>query len=204
MNSPPQPDAPRVAPGSRRQIGLVTAAVLKLAARANGSESPPHVMTTLARHRRLFRGWIHFASTLMPRGTLDRADTELVILRVAHLCGSEYEWSHHAAIAATMGLSAEDVECIRREGAAANRWAPRQAALLHAADELHADQRISDATWAELTAFFDDEQLIEVCMLIGHYQMLAMTLNSLRVAPDAGHSASKLLRQRSRRGAKRG
>ncbi len=156
MNSPPQPDAPRVAPGSRRQIGLVTAAVLKLAARANGSESPPHVMTTLARHRRLFRGWIHFASTLMPRGTLDRADTELVILRVAHLCGSEYEWSHHAAIAATMGLSAEDVECIRREGAAANRWAPRQAALLHAADELHADQRISDATWAELTAFFDD------------------------------------------------
>jgi alkylhydroperoxidase family enzyme len=198
LSSQPQPEEPRVAPGTRKQIGLATAAVLKVAARANGGGPPPHVMTTLARHRRLFRGWIHFASTLMPRGTLERADTELVILRVAHLCGSEYEWRHHAAIAAAAGLSAEDVECIRGEGAIADRWAPRQAALLRAVDELHADQRISDAVWAELSAFFDDERLIEVCMLAGHYQMLAMTLNSLRVAPDAAHGAPRLLGRRGR------
>jgi hypothetical protein len=28
-------------------------------------------------------------------------------------------------------------------------------------------------------------RLIELCMLIGHYEMLAMTLNSLGVEPEA-------------------
>lgn len=27
-------------------------------------------------------------------------------------------------------------------------------------------------------------ELIELCMLVGHYEMLAMTLNALRVQPD--------------------
>ncbi len=30
----------------------------------------------------------------------------------------------------------------------------------------------------------DDLELIELCMLVGHYEMLAMTLNSLAVEPD--------------------
>jgi alkylhydroperoxidase family enzyme len=198
LNSQPHSDEPRIAPGTRKQIGLVNTMILKVIARASGSKSPLHVMTTIARHRRLFRAWIRFASTLMPRGTLERADTELVILRVAHLCGSEYEWSHHALIAEAAGLSAEDVESIRRDGAASDRWEPRQAALLRTVDALHADQQIPDELWAELSSFFDEQELIEVCMLIGHYHMIAMTLNGLRVANDAGHSAPKLPARRKR------
>jgi hypothetical protein len=34
-------------------------------------------------------------------------------------------------------------------------------------------------------------RLIELCMLIGHYEMLAMTLNSLRVEPDFGPEGSR-------------
>jgi hypothetical protein len=30
----------------------------------------------------------------------------------------------------------------------------------------------------------NDSQLIELCMLVGHYEILAMTLNSLAVEPD--------------------
>ncbi len=151
MNEQPHPEEPRIAPGTSREIGLLNTAILKVVARASGTKSPLHVMTTLARHRRLFRAWLRFGSTLMPRGTLERADTELVILRVAHLCGSGYEWSHHALIAEAAGLSADDVESIRREGAAAERWNARQAALLRTVDELHADQQISDEVWAELS-----------------------------------------------------
>ena len=38
----------------------------------------------------------------------------------------------------------------------------------------------------ELRAALTDAELIELCMLIGHYEMLAMTLNALRVQPDDG------------------
>jgi alkylhydroperoxidase family enzyme len=56
--------------------------------------------------------------------------------------------------------------------------------LLAAADQLHEEGRIGDELWARLAGELDEVRLIELCMLIGHYEMLAMTLNSLRVAPD--------------------
>jgi alkylhydroperoxidase family enzyme len=75
------------------------------------------------------------------------------------------------------------VQCVR-EGPGAGGWSPRRQLLLRAADELHSDRTISDALWAPLRAQLSDTELIELCMLVGHYEMLAMTLNALRVEPD--------------------
>ena len=71
-----------------------------------------------------------------------------------------------------------------RPGPEASGWTPRQQALLRAWDEMHNGGRVGDETWTRLTAELDDRLLIELCMLIGHYEMLAMTLNTLRVQPD--------------------
>jgi alkylhydroperoxidase family enzyme len=174
---------PRIAPGTLRDIGPVNALIARAIGVATRS-GPPNIFTTLARHRRLFRRWLRFAAVLMPRGTLPRADTELVILRVAHNCGSEYEWRQHERIAQRAGLSAEQVRRVR-EGAEAGGWSGRQALLLRAADELHADRELSDGLWDELRPLLADTELIELCMLVGHYEMLAMTLNTLRVQPEA-------------------
>jgi AhpD family alkylhydroperoxidase len=149
-----------------------------------GGGGPPHLFTTLARHRRLFRRWLGFASALMPGGLLPQADTELVILRVAHDTGCEYEWHHHERLALTAGVSAEEVQRVR-EGHDAPGWSRRQRLLLRAADELHAERTISSALWSELRWLMSDAELIELCLLIGHYEMLAMTLNSLRIQPDS-------------------
>ena len=130
--------APRIAPGGRREIGLLNAAIVRVLGAAAGGGEPPRVFTTLARHRGLFRRWLWFAGALMPGGTLPRDEAELVILRVAHNAGSEYEWVQHERLAQRAGLSADEVARVR-EGAAAPGWSPRQALLLRAADELHAD-----------------------------------------------------------------
>lgn len=175
-------EGPRVAPGNRAQIGLVNAAIVWAIGRATGGR-PPHIFTTLARHRGLFRRWLWFAGGLMPGGKLPRVDTELVILRVAHNSGCDYEWGHHERLGRRAGLSAAEVEDVR-SGPDAPSWSPRRRLLLRAADEMHADGRIGDALWAELAAELDEVRLIELCLLIGHYEMLAMTLASLRVQPD--------------------
>jgi alkylhydroperoxidase family enzyme len=147
-----------------------------------GSE-PPNVFTTLARHRRLFRRWLRFAGALMPGGVLPRAETELLILRVAHNCDCEYEWGHHERLGMAAGLDSEDVQRVR-QGPGAAGWSQRQELLLRAADELHAERTISDSLWATLRPLYSDRELIELCMLVGHYEMLAMTLNALGVQPD--------------------
>jgi AhpD family alkylhydroperoxidase len=173
---------PRIPPGTSREIGPVATVISRVGGRVLGT-GPPNVMTTLGRHRRLFLPWLRFASRLMPRGRLPRADTELVILRVAHRTGCEYEWRHHERIGRRAGLSPEEIERTRH-GPEAPDWSERQVLLLRAVDELHEQRDICDELWDALSAQLSDVELIELCMLTGHYEMLAMTLNALRVEPE--------------------
>src|SRR3979411_119485 len=113
---------------------------------------PPNIFTTLARHRGLFRRWLRFAGALMPGGRLPRSDTELVILRVAHNTGCEYEWRHHERLAQAVGMSAEAVARVRTWTAENGVFTAHQANLLRAADELHERREISDELWATLSA----------------------------------------------------
>jgi hypothetical protein len=51
-------------------------------------------------------------------------------------------------------------------------------------DELHDHRVIADVTWRSLMHELTDKQLIELCMLTGHYEMLAMTVNSCGVESE--------------------
>jgi alkylhydroperoxidase family enzyme len=79
-------------------------------------------------------------------------------------------------------LSADDIARVRDDSPGG--FSERHALLLRAVDELHDTRNISDETWDGLSAHFSDVELIELCMLAGHYEMLAGTLNSLRVEVD--------------------
>jgi NAD(P)-dependent dehydrogenase (short-subunit alcohol dehydrogenase family)/alkylhydroperoxidase family enzyme len=174
---------PRLPPARRREVGWVNARILGLLARGARTPRPPNLFATLARHRRLFRAWLLFAGALMPRGRLPRADTELVILRVAHNCGCEYEWRHHERIGRRAGLAAATIERVR-QGPDASGWGTREQLLLHCADALHEQRELSDELWARLSEGFSDVELIELVMLVGHYEMLAATIEALRIQPD--------------------
>jgi AhpD family alkylhydroperoxidase len=179
----------RIPPGTRADLGLVNSTIARALGAATGG-APPNIFLTLGRHRGLFRRWLLFAGALMPGGRLPRIDSELLILRVAHTTGCEYEWHHHERLGAQAGLSPDDIARVR-QGPGAPGWSPRQALLLRAAEELLADRNISDETWASLSAQLRDVELIELCLLVGHYEMLAMTLNALRVQPDAAPIAPR-------------
>src|SRR5919106_2220273 len=113
-------EAPRIPPGGRREIGVVNSVIAGVAGRVTGTGAP-NIFLTLGRHPRLFRAWLRFAARLMPFGRLPRTETELVILRVAHNCGSEYERNQHVRIGRRVGLS--DAEIARvAQGPAAPGW----------------------------------------------------------------------------------
>jgi alkylhydroperoxidase family enzyme len=183
--------APRITPGTRAQTGLLNALITRVIGVGGGIAGKPGLFATLGRHRRLFRPWLRFASRLMPGGKLPRADSELVILRVSVLCDCPYEWGHHERIALRYDLTREDVERVR-SGPDAEGWTARQRAVLAAVDQLHATRTLDDASWDALRAAgLSDTELIELPMLVGHYEMLAMTLNALRVQPDRFRRASR-------------
>jgi 2-hydroxycyclohexanecarboxyl-CoA dehydrogenase len=113
-----------------------------------------NALGTLAHHPELarafntFNGHILFASTLSPR------QRELVVLRMATVRASDYEWAQHAVLAGDVGLE--------RGRDRPYRPGPRGARMVHprpgharAVDELVGDAKVSDATWLVLAGELD-------------------------------------------------
>lgn len=175
-------DGPRITPGTRRDVGLFAWVVSWVSGRVSRTP-PPNLFLTLGRHRRLFRGWVHFGGSLMPGGKLPRRDTELVILRVATLRSCAYELEHHTHLAGRAGLSPADVERVAA-GPGDPAWSDRDRAILTAVDELVLDHDLGDDAWAALAPHLDDRRRLELVMLVGHYEMLATTIGALRIEPD--------------------
>lgn len=149
-----------------------------------GDAGAANIFATLVRHPGLFRRWLPFGGKLLA-GKLPARDRELLILRTAELCQAQYEWGQHRLIGLAAGLSEAEIERVRG-GADAEGWDDFDAALVRAADELHTDACISDATWDKLASRYDERQLIEVPMVVGHYHLVAFTLNSLGVELEPG------------------
>lgn len=177
--------APRIAPLTVTQLSAPVRALLwaagKWGRKRTGSAAVPDVFLLLMQHPRLFWPWLRFASRLMPYGTLDRRDAELVILRVGWNCRCRYEWGQHVQIGLRAGLSALEIARVA-QGPNASGWTPPQSALLQATDDIHKDRMIAAATWQRLAQQLKPKQLIETGMLVGHYEMLAGVLNSVGLA----------------------
>jgi 4-carboxymuconolactone decarboxylase len=171
----------RIPDGGFRQLGLINWIVGKIAARVIRAPRM-HMVTMLGQHKRLFWAWFVFGAVLYV-GRLPRPDTELVILRVAHLRGCEYELQQHRRFGARRGVAPEVQEKIFRwpdsEG-----LSPRRQALLNATDEFVEKRTVSRDTWEALSRHLSTRQLIEFCMLAGQYDALAATMNALEIPLD--------------------
>jgi AhpD family alkylhydroperoxidase len=174
--------SPRITPGGFSELGPINWALCRVISWATRIPDA-HLFSTLGRQRKLFRGWLRFAGQMMPGGTLNRHETELVILRVAHLRKCQYELDHHIRIGRRAGIGPDLVERIFA-GPGAQDWSDRHRALLSAVDALIETRNIDDPAWEALRRHYTDPQLIELCLLVGHYDMLATTIATLRIARD--------------------
>lgn len=172
----------RIAPGRFRELGPVNWLVWQVLSRAAGT-GDAQLFSTLGRTRGLFRGWLHFSGKLMPGGKLSRHESELVILRVAHLRSCDYETDHHIRLGKRAGVTPAILEQVRI-GPADPAWSDKRRALLTAVDQLVTTRDIDDAAWAELSTHYDERRLIEIVLLANQYEGLASTITALRIQRD--------------------
>lgn len=155
--------------------------------RAPGTDGDLNLFATLAHHPKLLKRWSGFGGVLLYGGELPHRERELLILRTAWNCGAAYEWGQHVRIGLAAGLTRDEIAAVATDDPGDDQgWSAADAALLRAADELHLDARIGDATWAALARTWDEAQLIELCMVVGQYHLVAFTLNSLGVQREEG------------------
>ncbi|MCY3961869.1 MAG: carboxymuconolactone decarboxylase family protein [bacterium] len=143
---------------------------------------PNNALSVLARYPELAEAFLAFNRHLLYFNTLSGRAIELVVLRVAWLRRSEYEWVQHAAAALEVGLTAEEID--RTTADSVDDWTPDDALLLRAVDELHHNHGWSDGTWKELAKAFDTRQIMDLLFTVGAYDTLAVAFNCFDLPLD--------------------
>jgi len=142
-----------------------------------------NALGTLARYPELAKAFHTFNGHVLFATRLSLRQRELVVLRVAWLRRCDYEWAQHVVQGIDAGLTDEEIRRIR-PGQEDPAWGPLDRALLTAVDELIAEAKIGDLTWAALAEELDEEQLMDLVFTVGAYEVLAMAFHSFGVEPD--------------------
>jgi len=146
---------------------------------------PLNIFLTLAKNEPLFTAFMNLGGYLLgKRFGVERRERELVILRVGWRSGSDYEFGQHTVIGKQVGVTDEEIVRLTQDGL--DGWSDDDAALLAMADELCADNDVSDATWAALSRRWSEQQLLDLLVLAGFYRLVSGFLRSVRVQREPG------------------
>jgi 4-carboxymuconolactone decarboxylase len=170
---------PRLKPLPRDQWDDETRAIL------GDSDPTLNIFATLAHHPKLMKRWLVFGNHVLAKNTLPERDRELLILRTGWNCRAPYEWGQHVAVARSVGVTDDEINRVT-EGPHADGWAPHDALLVQAADELHQDDTLSDETYKALAQQYDERQLLDIVFTVGQYHLVSMALNAFGVERDDG------------------
>jgi 4-carboxymuconolactone decarboxylase len=174
---------PRIKPLPESEANAEAMRLLNSRRRPDGTVT--NFYTTLANHPKMGERWGPFATYILGESTLPARDREILILRTGWLCWSEYEFGQHTIVAKNAGLTPEEIKRITL-GPNAPGWDPFDATLIRAVDELHSDAFITDATWNALAKRYNRQQLMDVVMTVGNYNLVSMLLNTFGVQLDPG------------------
>jgi alkylhydroperoxidase family enzyme len=144
-----------------------------------------NIFRTLAHHPKLLKRWLVFGNHVLAKSSIGAREREMAILRTGHRCRAGYEWGQHVPIGLASGLGEDEIARIA-EGPDAPGWSDLDRAILRAADELHDDQFVSDATWDALSAHWNVQQLMDLVFAVGQYTLVSMALNTLGVQLEEG------------------
>jgi 4-carboxymuconolactone decarboxylase len=139
-----------------------------------------NISMVLANHPQLALAYYNFGKHVMVNSTLPLRPRELVTLRASWLLKGDYEWHYHVGYALNLGLTLEQIAAVGN-GPDAGNWNEEDRAVLRATDEFINGARIGDETWASLSKFFSQQQLMDLLFTIGNYVMLTGALNSFGV-----------------------
>jgi 4-carboxymuconolactone decarboxylase len=126
--------------------------------------------------------FLTMAGDLLQHNSLPADWRELAILRVGHAYRADYEIHHHNNIGRAIGLT--DAALAAVAGESANGLSAQQAAIVRFTDRLLAQHTMTDAERDEALAQLTVNQLADLVLTVGFYQLVCNFLNTFRVTPD--------------------
>jgi 4-carboxymuconolactone decarboxylase len=121
--------------------------------------------------------------------THEKRISELAILIVARHWSAQVEWCVHKVEALGAGLAPAIVDAIEARTRPAFEKADEEL-VYDLLTELLETKGVGDATYARAIAMFGESKLVELIAIFGHYNHVAMVLNTFRVPVPPGWAAA--------------
>jgi 4-carboxymuconolactone decarboxylase len=156
--------------------------------RQNGG-TVPDLYRILANSPPMLSAWVNMAWPLREDSTIDRSVRELVIMRVAQLTATNYEWAAHWGMARNVGVSVGKLTALRNwQSSALFTDAERDALVL--ADEITEALEVTDSTWAKVVARWSAGEIVELILTASFYSCVSRVLRTVqlpaRLSPGVG------------------
>lgn len=139
-----------------------------------------NIFRVVAHSPLLLRRMLYFSDGLRNRTKLDPRLRELAIMTVGRLTECDYEYVHHQAFAKRVGVRSEQVERLA-DWETDPAFNEQERAVIRYATEVTQQVKVSDATFNALRDFLDDEQLVELTLNTGFYNMVVRFLLPMQV-----------------------
>lgn len=110
---------------------------------------------------------------------------ELAILVTAYHWRAQYEWYAHETEARKAGLADAIIDAVKK-GQRPAFSDPAEETIYDFASELYATRRVSEKTWKKAHDLLGDQGVVDLGGLLGHYNLIAITLNIFDVAVPGG------------------
>ena len=129
------------------------------------------------------RNLIKLGNSLISKTDLSPKLRELTIMRIAKLCGCEYEWVQHIPVALDSGVSQTQLDVIE-SWKESDDFTDEERAVLQYVDEVTKNVKVADKTFETLRQHLSERNIVELTLAIGWWGMLARFLVPLEVEID--------------------
>ena len=141
---------------------------------------PLNVFRMMANAPMSFQPWVDLAKAILLHNEFDQRKREIAVLRVAHVTGATYEWTHHVFVAKSVGVTDDEIAKIAVDGPVRALDAEGNT-LCRVADEISRNVRLSDDALAAIVERYGVQQATELILCCSYFNMLSRFLESTRV-----------------------
>jgi 4-carboxymuconolactone decarboxylase len=135
----------------------------------------------------LAASWLDLISTARYKTELDGRLREIAIIRVAYLNRTDYVVKQHVPqLSAPEGLSQQECDALADWRKTAFFSARERAALAYT-DAMTRDIAVPDEVFEALRPHFNEQQIVELTVLIGTYNMHTRVFMALGIDPEPHH-----------------
>ncbi len=146
-------------------------------------ENPLNIHKMIAHNPALMEAYTPLRYHVVRDSSLSDRQREILILRVAHVIQSDYEWRHHVERGQKAGLLLDEIESVRL-GRSATCWSTDESLIIDLVDQMIETQQVEEQTAAGLLAVAGKQILLDAVFTVAVYLALGSLLKTFDVPID--------------------